>query len=128
MDETSQPDSGLLETVRRLFQTLHDVAVNRIELFLIELKEERVRLFDALLLAATAIVGAVMMLVMITLTVLVVFWDTYRWLVLVLLTVAYAVGAAVAFIKLRSRLQHWQAYAASLDEIKKDCACFKKPN
>ena len=71
---------------------------------------------------------ALMTLVMITLTVLVIFWDTHRLLVLTLMTAAYAVVATVAFVKLRSRLQRWHAYSATLGEFKKDYACFKKPN
>ena len=121
-------EGGVLSAAARLLKTLHDVAENRIELFLVELKEERLRLFDALLLAAVGIVCALMTLAMITLTVLVIFWDTHRLLALTLVTVAYAVTATVAFVKLRSRWQHWQAYSSTLEEFKKDFACFKKPN
>ena len=129
MDDTPPTQTGgLFSTAARLFRTLRDVAENRIELFLVELKEERLRLFGALLLAAAGVVCALMMLVMITLTVLVMFWDTHRLLALVLITLAYAVAAAAAFVKLRFRLQRWQSYSATLEELKKDCACFKKPN
>ena len=128
MDETPPVEGGLLSSVTRMFQTLRDMAESRLELFLVELKEERIRLFDALLLVAVAIVCALMTLVMLTLTVVVVFWDTNRLLVLTLVTVAYAVAATVAFVKLRARLQRWQAFSATLEEFKKDSACFKKPN
>ena len=128
MDESPQGEAGLLSTVTRVFHTLRDMAANRVELFLTELIEERIRLFDALLLAAVAIVGALMTLIVLTFTVVVIFWDTHRLLVLVLVTASYAVMAAVAFAKLRSRLQRWQAFSATLQEFKKDSACFKKPN
>lgn len=129
MDDTPPLETGGLgSTAARLFKTLRDLAESRVELFLVELREERIRLFDALLLAAAGIVCALMTLVMITLTVLVMFWDTHRLLALLLITLAYAVAAVVAFVKLRFRLQHWQAYSATLEELKKDCACFKKPN
>ena len=128
MDATPPTEGGVQATLTRLLQTLRDVAGNRLELFLIELKEHRARMFDALLLAAAGIVFALMTLAMITLTVLVIFWDTHRLLVLTLVTGAYAVAATVVFVKLRSRFQHWQAYSATLEEFKKDCACFKKPN
>jgi len=128
MDATPPTEGGLLATVMRMLQTLREVAGNRLELFLIELKEERMRMFDALLLAAAGILCALMTLILLTLAVLVVFWDTHRLLVLTLVTGAYAVAATVAFLKLRFRLQRWQAYSATLEELKKDCACFKKPN
>lgn len=128
MDDAPPTEAGVLSAATRLLKTLHDIVQNRIELFLVELKEERVRLFDALLLAAAGIVCALMTLVMATLVVLVVFWDTHRLLVLTLITLAYAIAATVAFMKLRLRLQHWQAYAATLNELKKDGACLKKTN
>ncbi|MDD5141398.1 MAG: phage holin family protein [Verrucomicrobiales bacterium] len=128
MEGAPPTEGGLLSTVTQMFQRLRDLAENRVELFLIELKEERAKMFDTLLLAAAGIVCALMTLVMVTLTVLVIFWDTHRVLVLTLVTAAYAVAATVAFVKLRSRLQRWQAYSATLEEFKKDCACFKKPN
>ena len=128
MDETPPVEGGLLSSVTRVFQTLRDLAENRLELFFVELKEERIRLFDALLLAAIAIVCALMTLVMVTFAVVVIFWDTNRLLVLALVTVVYAVAATVAFVKLRARLQRWQAFSATLEEFKKDSACFKKTN
>ena len=118
----------MLGSVTRMFQSLFDLAENRVELFLIESKEQRARMFGALLLAATAIVFAFMTLAMVTLIVLVIFWDTHRLLVLTVLTAGYAVPATVAFVRLRSVLHRWQAYSATLEEFKKDRACFKKQN
>ena len=128
MAETPPTEGGILASVTRWFHTLRDVAENRVELFLLELKEERMRLFDALLLAAVGLVCALMTLIMVTLTVVVIFWDTHRLLVLGLVTAAYAAAATAALVKLRSRLQRWQAFSATLGEFKKDRACFKKPD
>ena len=128
MDETPPAEGGLLSSVTRMFQTLRDLAATRVELFLTELKEERIRLLDALLLAAIGIVCALMTLVMVTLTVVIIFWDTHRLLVLTLVTATYAVAAVVAFVKLRSRMLRWQSFSATLEEFKKDSPCFKKPN
>ena len=115
-------------TVSRLCQHLHDTAEVRIELFLLELREERIRQFDALLLTGIAVVLTLMTLVMITLTVVIIFWDSHRLMVLLVITALYAVGAAVAIKRLHSRMQHWQSFSATIEEFKKDSECFKKPN
>jgi len=128
MDGSPPTEDGPLSAARRLLQTLQAVAENRVELFLTEFKEERARFFDALLLAVVGLICALMALLVMTLTILVIFWDTHRLLALTLMTAVYAVGATVAFVKLRSRLHHWQAYSATIEEFKKDWACFKKPN
>lgn len=118
----------MFSTVTRMFQRLRDTAEIRLELFLLELKEERIRLFDALLLAGVVIVCALMTLIMLTMTVVVIFWDGHRLLVLTAVTVVYALAAAVAIMKLRSHLQRWESFAATIEELKKDSECFKKPN
>ena len=124
MDETQHQPAGLLAGARRILRTLADLAQHRIELFLVELREERMRLFDALLLVAVCVVCALMTLALFTFTLVVIFWEEHRLLVLALLTLAYATGAGVSFWTLRSRLRRWQAFAATLEQIKKDRACF----
>lgn len=128
MDATPPTEGGLWSAAARICKTLRALAENRVELFLVELKEERARFFDALLLAAAGMVCAIMTLVMLTLTVVVAFWDTHRLLVLGLLTLAYAAAALVAFRTLRARLQQWRAFSATLEQIKKDRSCLEKPN
>ena len=111
-----------------MLHTLGQLLESRAELFLLELKEERVRLVAVLMLALTGAICALMTLVLVTFTIVVVFWDEYRIPVLVALTVAYAIGAIGAFVSLRRRLRRWQAFAASLEQIKKDRACLETKN
>ncbi len=128
MNESTANAGGIFATVKRVFKTLRDVAENRLELFLVELKEERIRLFDALFLLLAGVVCLLMMLIMGTLTLVVIFWETHRVLILGLATLAYGGAAVTAFARLRSRLQHWRAFSATLDQIKRDRACFEKTN
>ena len=128
MSETPPTEDGPLAPVTRLSKALVNLVENRLELFLVEVQEERVRLVEALLLTVAGGVAALMTLVLITLTVVVIFWDSHRVLVLVLFSLAYATAAAVAFRKLRARLNRWQAFTSSLDQIKKDRAWLEKQN
>lgn len=126
MDQTAHGEGGPWSTFTRMFKTLRDVANNRVELFLIEWQEERLRLLETLVLLLVGTVCALMALLMITLALVVIFWDTHRILVLALIILAYAAAAVVAFGMLCSRLRQWQAFAATLEQIKKDQACFKE--
>lgn len=128
MDNTPHDEGGILATLTRLLKTLRDVAENRIELFLVEWREERLRLLDALLLLLVGTVCSLMALFMVTLAIVVMFWDTHRTLVLTLIILAYTGGAAAAFGALRSRMRRWRAFAATLEQIKKDQTCFKEKN
>jgi uncharacterized membrane protein YqjE len=128
VSEPPQTEGGLLGSAKQMLQTLGHLIESRMELFLLELKEERVRLVAVLLLVLAGAICALMTLVLATFTLVVVFWNEYRIPVLVVLTAAYAAGAIGAFASLRRRLRRWQAFSASLEQIKKDRACLGTKN
>lgn len=128
MEEMPPNEGGIFSAVTRMLKTLRDVVENRVELFLVELHEERARLFGALLQAVLGIIFALMAMILVTLGVVVAFWETHRLLVLAVLAAAYAGAAAAVFLNLRTRLQRWRAFSATLDQIKKDRSCFEKRN
>ncbi len=127
MDDPQHEPDGLLATGKRILRSVGDLVQSRLELLLLELKEERIRLLDALLLVAACGVCALMTLASLTFTLVVIFWE-HRGLVLAGLTLAYGAGAVASFWTLRNRLRAWQSFAATLDQIKKDRACLQKPN
>ena len=128
MNEGQDTGSGALAAGAQLLKTLGDLVGSRLELFLVELQEERARTFDTFVLAIVAGICALMALIIGTFTVVVIFWETHRVLVLVLFTCVYAMAAMTALLLLRTRLRRWRAFAATLDQIKKDRACFGETN
>ena len=128
MDEARHEPGGLLATGKRILRTLFSLGQSRLELFLVELQEERLRLFGALMLLGACLMCAFMALAMLTLTLAVIFWEQHRILVLVSLTLTYAAGAGWSFWILRRRLQGWTSFSATLEQFKKDQACLEKPN
>ena len=80
------------------------------------------------LLVAAAAVCAAMSAVLLTLTLVVMFWEEHRVAVLGLLTLLFASGAGALVWTVRRRLLRWQAFAASREQLKKDCACFGTGN
>lgn len=125
MGDDSQAGDGLLATVSRVLGTLRSTVENRVELFLLEAKEDRLKLVEAVCLAVVAAGLAVMTMILVTFTIVVVFWDSYRLTALGALTLLYGIGAGVAFVKLRSRLKNWQSFPATIEQLEKDRACFK---
>lgn len=128
MNDAPQSEGGLLATAQRVFRTLRNLLENRVELFLLELKEERLRLFKTLLLYAVGVACTGMALLLFSLTLVVAFWEEHRLLVLVLLTLVHAAGATLAFWLVRRRLQRWQAFSASIEQLRKDRECFETLN
>ena len=128
MDETRHESGGLFATGKRILKTLYSLAETRLELFVVELQEERIRMFDALLLVSVCVLCSFMALALLTLIVIVVFWEQHRILVMVLLTLAYAAGAGWSFYRLRRRFEQWQSFSSTLEQIKKDQSCLEKQN
>jgi uncharacterized membrane protein YqjE len=128
MDETRQDPGGLFATGKRILRTLYRLAQTRLELFLVEWQEERLRLFDALLLFGMCLVCGLMTLALATATLVVIFWEQHRIAVLVSLTLFYAAGAGWSLWRLRNRLRQWQSFSATLEQFKKDQACLDKQN
>ena len=112
---------GLLQSLRNLLATLVALLQTRLELLATELEEERLRIGQVLLWGCVALVFLVLGAVMLTLFLVVLFWDTHRVLVSGLLALTYlAIGVAAAWMA-RSRAQaRSRLFSASLAELGKD--------
>jgi uncharacterized membrane protein YqjE len=126
MDPSTEPSPGLFSSVRRLLNTALAGVENRIELFLVELREERFRVFDVLLLGCAAAVLGFMALLTVTVTLVVIFWDSARVQVLVVLSACYSLAAMGVLWRLKVRLRNWSSFPATLDELKKDRVCLEE--
>jgi len=126
MDTSNEPSPGLFSAVRRLLNTALAGVENRIELFLVELREERFRIFEVLLLGCAAALLGFMALLTVTVTLVVVFWDSARVQVLVVLSAGYSVATIGILWRLKILLRNWSSFAATLNELKKDRACLEE--
>ena len=126
MDTSTEPSSGLFSAVRRLLNTALAGVENRIELFLVELREERFRVCDVLLLGCAGAMLGFMALLTVTVTLVVIFWDSARVQVLVALSASYSLATIGVFWRLKVVLRNWSSFSATLDELKKDRACLEE--
>jgi uncharacterized membrane protein YqjE len=126
MDTTTDSSPGLFSSVKRLLTTALAGVENRIELFLIELREARLRIFDVVLLGCAAALMGFMALLLVTVTLVVIFWDSARVPVLVVLSACYSLATMAIFWRLKIRLRNWSFFSATLNELKKDRACLEE--
>ena len=126
MDTSTEPGPGVFSSVKRLLDAALAGLENRVELFLVELREERFRVFEVLLLGCVVGVLGFMALLTVTVTLVVIFWDTARVPVLIGLSVLYVLSTAAVLWRLRVRLRNWSSFSATLDELKKDRACLEE--
>lgn len=116
-----EASSGLMGSARRLLSTLVSIASTRLELLANELQEERLRLTQMLLFASFALFCFGMGILLLTVFVMVLFWDDHRLAALgALSALFFALGTLVALL-LRSKAQSKpRLFSASLAELAKD--------
>lgn len=124
---TDPPGStGFVGSIRSLADGLLASAQDRLELFSVELQEEKVRLVQTFIWISAAVFTAMMAATFASLTLVYLFWDSARLAVLGGLTLLYAGLLAAIVVALRRYLARQPApFAATLHEIGEDRACIR---
>lgn len=122
-DAPDKPPAGLLHSIRVLLATLLSTLRTRGELLQVELEEERLRIAGMTLFALAAAIFLALGVLLLSVFLILLFWDTHRVLVsglLALLYLAIGMGCALA-ARSRSQVKS-KLFAASLAELGKDSA------
>ncbi len=121
MSAGDPPRRGVFESLRRLCDTGLSLLQNRVELFAVEVQEEKERLVRILVLAAVAVFLVNMAAMALTLAVVFLAGESARGPVLIGLTVIYLGAAVAAFVVLRRHLRSAPPpFNATISELKKD--------
>ena len=128
--ETAPPSAtGILHSFRMLGDSLLGTVKDRLELFVVELQEEKFRLIQTFVWICAAIFTGMMAIVFASLTLVYLFWESARLTVLVGLTLLYAGGTVALLVALRRFLARQPTpFAATLHELGEDRACIRKGN
>ncbi len=126
--ETDTPaPAGFLDSFRALGDGFLGAAQDRLELFSVELQEEKFRLIQIFFWISAAVFTGMMTITFASLTLVYFFWETARLAVLGGLTVFYAatlVAIIVGYRRFIARLP--VPFLATRQEIREDRACIRK--
>lgn len=112
---------GLFDSVRELITTAIDVVYTRLDLISLELREEKVRVLSLLVRTLVAVGLLGLGVVLATLFVAVVFWDTHRLLALGIMTLLFLGGGVVLGLRVVQDLKAApRIFAESITELIKD--------
>lgn len=114
--------------MKRLLATLLATAWIRMELLAVEVQEEGRHWIQTLLWTAALVALGTMTLGLITATLVLVLWEQHRVAALAGLSGIYLAGTLFAACRLRRRLRGWAAFPATINELKKDKACWEENN
>ena len=97
------------------------IARTRIELAAVEFREERERTLTRFVLAGVAVVFLAFAVLLASVLVVVLFWDTHRVLALAAVTLVHAAIGVVAVLRLKADVRSAPApFSATLGELKRD--------
>ena len=114
-------DSGLGASTRRLAQTAMAAVHNRVELFALELREEKNQAVYVLVWVCTATLCGLMALFAVTITVILLFPQDKRVYAVGGFAILYLIGAILAFVRARARMNdETPPFSATIDEFRKD--------
>lgn len=114
---------GLLGSLKELVATLVEVAHTRLQLLGNEIHEERLRIQRLWMLAVIALLFFVLSVILFTLFVIVLFWDSNRLLAIGAFAGLYLLIAIAFLVMLRTAVATGsRLFKASLGELRKDHA------
>jgi len=118
---SSGPISNLLHSLTQVVATLVAMAHTRLELLASELQEEIQRASSLIIWAFIALFTAGIGLFLLALVIIFAFWDNYRILASILVTLFFFLLAGFAALKLRKQLKsHTRLLDATLTELERD--------
>ena len=127
--ETGSPTRGLLHSLRRVLAGVIEIVQTRIELVITELEEQRLRTGQIAATALFALFFLAMAIILGTLTVVMLFWQTNPMAVLAGFTALYLALAIIAAVVLRTRLKaRPRLLSATLAELLRDRDHRKPPS
>jgi uncharacterized membrane protein YqjE len=114
---------GIVQSGRRILAILVGMVRTRLSLLSVELMEEKSRIWLMLVLTALALIFASMALLMLSLLVIVAFWEENRLLAIGGLLAFYLAAVAVSLLILRHKAKIGSPlFSSTLRELSKDTA------
>jgi uncharacterized membrane protein YqjE len=124
--ESISPNMGQMAASKRFALRLITMGENRLELLMVEVQEERVRLLRAILLALGVVAFGFLAGAMLTGVAVVLFWAISPIAVLLILACLYTVAAVILYRQLSALLRGWESLPATLDQLRKDRICLEE--
>jgi uncharacterized membrane protein YqjE len=129
MDPGSPPPGGYFEALRALGDSALAGVQDRLELFSVELQEEKFRLIKTFLWIGAAVFAAIMAIAFASLTVVFLFWTSARLAVLAGFAGFYLAATIAIVLAFRRFLARQPSpFAATRQEIGQDRACIRNGN
>jgi uncharacterized membrane protein YqjE len=120
MAEIEPHSPGLFGSVRKLLDTGLAALHTRVELFAVELEEEKVHIIEIFLWTTALLFSGMMAVIVLTAIVIMLFREEWRIYIAGAFCLVYLGGAIWCLFGLRARLKRPMPFSATIEEVKKD--------
>ncbi|CUB06437.1 phage holin family protein [Tepidiphilus thermophilus] len=127
MERPAGPMERVFGASKRLLEHLLEGGEMRLRLAVLELEEERARLFDLLLLAGLSLALAALGLAFVGVFVVAAFWETHRLAAIAAVAAVFLLGAAFAAWRLRRLARRRSLLRATLEQLATDRQLLAEP-
>ena len=129
MNSDVTASTGYMNSLRSLGDGLLATVKDRLELFAVELQEEKFRLIQIFIWISAAVFTSIMVITFASLTLVYLFWESARLAALGGLTLLYAGALTAIIISFRRYLARQpKPFSATLEEMGSDRACIRPPS
>lgn len=119
--QPEKPGTGRVHSLRNFAATLVALLQTRLELLATDLDEERIRLLQLLFWAAGALFFFALGVVMITLLLVLLLWDSHRLAGIIVLAATFLGIGGILALGVRNRMHaRSRLFSSTLDELVKD--------
>jgi uncharacterized membrane protein YqjE len=129
MEKTTSGSAGIMGSLRALGDSMLASVEERLELFSIDLQEEKFRLIQTFVWISVGLFTGMMAVMFASLTLVYAFWESARLAVLGGMATFYAVTLVLIIVAFRRFIARQpRPFAATLQEISQDRACIRNPS
>lgn len=127
MSEPGDSAGGIFSSARRLLDTVLATAQNRVELFAVEVQEEKYRLVELLILAGAALFLGAVGVALLLFVIIFLVPENWRLGTAAALGGLCLLGVVLIAVRLKKRLRQ-PPFEDSIDQLRKDWQCLKPPS
>lgn len=125
MEGESPPSAGMANISKSLVRDVLAMGENRLELLLLELQEERERVYHSLLLLMAVMTFALLTGIAFTVLMVALFWRDHPLMGALALTLFYAGCGGFLYYRFQKLLRAWRTLPETLEQLRRDHAALK---
>jgi uncharacterized membrane protein YqjE len=119
--DTPAKRKGIISSIREFLVATNEFIITKVDLIGVELQEEKKNIIELLIVASGTLLFGILSLLLITFSIVLLFWETHRWAALMGVTGLYIAITVVLFLLVRRKARDSKkVFESTVEELKQD--------